>query len=195
MTVVVVKLGGSLATAGTLDSWIEIVSRHGAGRCVVVPGGGLFADTVRAAQQRLAFSDCAAHAMALLAMEQYAELLVDKAPEWRRCASLDDLRAVVTVGGIGVWRPRVMVARDPDIAASWDVTSDSLAAWLARRLEARRLVLIKSAPPPPPPFTAKRLAEAGLVDPAFPAYLAPRCDLVYCGPGDEARLAAALAVG
>lgn len=192
---VVVKLGGSLAIAGSLRSWIETISRHGRGRCVVVPGGGVFADAVRAAQRRFEISDRAAHLMALLAMEQYAEMLVDLAPAWRPCTSAGDLRAVVADGGIGVWLPRAMVASASGIAASWNVTSDSLAAWLARRLEAKRLVLVKSAPPPPPPLSPARLAEAGLVDPAFPVYATAVCELDYCGPGDERRLAAALGVG
>jgi 5-(aminomethyl)-3-furanmethanol phosphate kinase len=79
------------------------------------------------------------------------------------------------------------------IAASWAVTSDSLAAWLARRLGARRLVLVKSAAAPSAAAPAE-LAARGLVDAAFPDYAAGLV-LVCCGPGEEGRLAQALQLG
>jgi hypothetical protein len=43
-----------------------------------------------------------------------------------------------------IWLPWRMIGRDESIEASWDVTSDSLALILAIRLQARRLVLVKS---------------------------------------------------
>jgi len=194
--IVVVKLGGSLATAGTLRPWLDAIHETGAGRCVVVPGGGVFADAVRSAQRALVFSDAAAHAMALLAMEQYAHVVADLQPSWRLCAWAGDIEAALAEGRVAVWLPRAMIAADADVAASWDVTSDSLAAWLALRLRASHLVLVKSAPMPPPPLSASRLAELGLVDAAFPAYLLKAgCSLDYCGPGDERRLAEALRLG
>jgi len=193
---VVVKLGGSLANAGTLRSWLNVVRENGAGRCVVVPGGGVFADTVRAAQQRLAFSDAAAHAMALLAMEQYAALLADVEPALRPCADEPAIRAALAAGGVALWLPHAMIAAEPGVAASWTVTSDSLAAWLAGRIGAGHLVLVKSAPSPPPPLSPLRLAQAGLVDAAFPGYIAEAaCSLSYCGPGEEGLLAEALRLG
>lgn len=193
---VVVKVGGSLAHAGTLRSWLTVIQENGAGHCVVVPGGGVFADAVRTAQQRVAFSDAAAHAMALRAMEQSAHLLTDFQPAWRLCASAEDIDAALAERRIAVWLPYAMIAADTSVAASWNVTSDSLAAWLARRLSARHLILVKSAPKPPPPLSPARLAELGLVDAAFPATLAAAgCSLGYCGPGDEVRLAEALRLG
>jgi 5-(aminomethyl)-3-furanmethanol phosphate kinase len=193
---VVVKLGGSLANAGTLRSWLRAVRENGAGRCVIVPGGGVFADAVRAAQQRFTFSDAAAHVMALLAMEQYAALLADLDPALQPCTTTGEIGSALARGGVALWRPHAMVASEPGIAASWDVASDSLAAWLAGRIGARLLVLVKSAPRLPPPLSAKRLAETGLVDAAFPGHVAAAaCALEYCGPGDEPRLAEALRLG
>lgn len=194
--VVVVKLGGSLGAAGTLAGWLAAVIEQGGGRAVIVPGGGVFADAVRAAQRRDGFSDLAAHRMAVLAMEQYGHLLLDLAPSLAACAGAAEIRAALAAGRVALWLPSRMVAADPLIAGSWDVTSDSLAAWLARRLEADRLVLIKSAAVPRPPATPAQLAALGLVDPAFPAFAAAAsCPVLCCGPGEIARLAAALAVG
>ena len=160
---------------------------------MIVPGGGLFADAVRATQNRLGFSDRAAHRMALLAMEQYALLIHDLRPAFCLCGTAEEIAAAGAAGAVPVWLPHAMLGADPALPASWDVTSDSLAAWLAGRLAARRLILVKSAPPPAPPLSARGLAEAGLADRAFPDRLAAAsCELEYCGPGDGRRLAAAL---
>jgi dihydroneopterin aldolase len=191
---VVVKLGGSLAESRTLASWLATLAEHGSGRAVIVPGGGVFADAVRAAQRQQGFSDRAAHRMAVLAMEQYAELLSDRAPTLVSAASLVALQAALAGGAVALWRPAAMVEADAGIASSWDVTSDSLAAWLARRLAAARLVLVKSAPAPEG-ADPQTLAALGLVDPAFPAYAAAAgCPVACCGPGETARLAALLAL-
>ena len=196
MPIAVVKLGGSLANAGPLGGWLDAVLAHGRGRTVVVPGGGAFADAVRSAQVRVGFSDRAAARMAVLAMEQYAELLLDRAPSLRACSDAAAIRAALAASDVALWRPSRMVESDPAIAASWDVTSDSLAAWLARRVEAHRLVLVKSADVPPPPVTAAELAALGLVDPEFPAYAeAAGCALFCCGPGEHGRLAGAVGLG
>jgi aspartokinase-like uncharacterized kinase len=193
---VVVKLGGSLGAAGTLSPWLAAVLDHGAGRAVVVPGGGVFADAVRAAQRRDGFSDIAAHRMAVLAMEQFGHMLLDRAPALVPCRSPAEMRVVLADGRIPLWLPSLMVEAGPGIACTWEVTSDSLAAWLARRLEAERLVLIKSAPVREPLASPTRLAALGLVDLAFPAFAeAAGCAVICCGPGDTARLAAALALG
>jgi aspartokinase-like uncharacterized kinase len=193
---VVVKLGGSLAAAGTLRSWLDILSSNGRGRGIIVPGGAEFADAVRGAQRRHGFSDRAAHRMALLAMEQYAEMLADMAPELRPAESEAEIKARLAEGALALWLPRRMVVADPAIAESWAVTSDSLAAWLAGHLAAERLVLVKSAAAPTPTPSATELAALGLVDPVFPAYAAQAAfTFVYCGPGEERRLAQALQLG
>ncbi len=170
-----------------------MIIAHGAGHAVIVPGGGVFADAVRQAQPRYHFSDLAAHRMAVLAMEQYAWLLNDMGPALRPCASSQEIRAALAERRVALWLPGPMVAADPIIAQSWDVSSDSLAAWLAGRLEAAALVLVKSASPPARP-TPQELTALGLVDAAFPDYAAAAGCAVACyGPGETARLAGLLA--
>ena len=189
----IIKLGGSLAAAGTLRRWLDVVVTEGGGRAVIVPGGGDFADGVRAAQKRWHFSDRTAHRMALLAMQQYALLLQELAPALRPCADEAEIAAALAAGSIALWLPGPMVEADPAISESWDVTSDSLAAWLAWRVGATRLVLVKSAPMPDAPLSPERLAARGLVDAAFPAYVAKAgITVTYCGPGATGRLAEAL---
>jgi aspartokinase-like uncharacterized kinase len=185
---IVIKLGGSLAKARTLRGWLAALAR-GKGRAVVVPGGGAFADTVRAEQERLHLSDRTAHHMALLAMEQYALALADICAEMTACATQRDMRDALARGSIPVWLPATMALADRDIPESWDVTSDSLATWLAARLGAARLVLVKSTAAPRP-LDPAALAERGLVDRLFPKFFdAAQLTLDWVGPGEEDRLA------
>lgn len=184
----IVKLGGSLAETGSLRSWLALLERRGGGRCVVVPGGGAFAEEVRAAQGRHGFSDRAAHHMALLAMDQYGLMIADLAPSLRPGETEEEIKAALARGEVALWLPSRLASSDPAIAASWAVTSDSLAAWLARRLAATNLALVKSAPVLP--LAPHELSELGIVDAAFPAYAGAFAGGVRCyGPGEQARLA------
>jgi aspartokinase-like uncharacterized kinase len=162
----VVKLGGSLHEAPALRPRLaELATIPGPAR-IVVPGGGPFADTVRALQPRLGFDELAAHRMAILAMQQFGLALQALEPRLSLAESEAELRAARAA----VWLPWALAGLEPGIAASWAVTSDSLAAWLAARLGAERLILVKSAPIAPGEATAEALAAAGLVDAAFPEH-------------------------
>ena len=188
----VVKLGGSLLDAPErLRRWLRVVA-EGVGRLVVVPGGGPFADAVRMAQQKTGIDERTAHRMALLAMEQYGLLLASLEPSLTPAASIDAMRDALQRGGVPVWLPWRMVIDADDIEESWDVTSDSLAAWLAHELDAAALWLVKScAIPVQDPM---QLAATGVVDSAFPGFCAEsRCAVHVLGPGDARRLTEALA--
>ena len=58
----VVKIGGSLeADPHRRRALLEAIGDGAHGPCIVVPGGGAFADAVRAAQARERFGDAEAH--------------------------------------------------------------------------------------------------------------------------------------
>lgn len=192
MGITVIKLGGSLAKAETVQDWLAALAR-GKARRVIVPGGGAFADTVREQQAHLRFSDRAAHRMAILAMEQFAVALADMCPELTLCASERDIHDALARGSLPVWLPAEMALGDPEIPESWEMTSDSLAAWLARKIGATRLVLVKSTAAPRP-LDPAALAEGGLVDRLFPGFLTgAKLTLDWIGPGEEDRLTDLLA--
>lgn len=162
----IVKLGGSLHDAPALRQRLaELATVPGPPR-ILVPGGGPFADAVRETQPRLGFDDLAAHRMAILAMQQYGLALQSLEPRLTLAQTEAELRAAQACA----WLPWVMVGMAAEIEPSWAVTSDSLAAWLATRLGAEMLILVKSTPLPAGEETAAELARAGLVDPSFPAY-------------------------
>src|SRR5712671_4273419 len=124
----VIKLGGSHAFAPHLADWVEAIARF-QGRIVVVPGGGPFADAVRAAQPKIGFDDDAAHRMALLAMEQYGCALASLNGRFILADSPAAIRHALDAACVPVWMPSRMALAAKDIPCSWEVTSDSLAAW------------------------------------------------------------------
>ncbi|ODR98743.1 hypothetical protein AUC71_03800 [Methyloceanibacter marginalis] len=65
-----------------------------------------------------------------------------------------------------------MIAERTDIEATWRLTSDSLALWLAGKLGAEHCYLIKSVAAVRGTRSAHTLVAEGVVDEAFPAMLA-----------------------
>jgi 5-(aminomethyl)-3-furanmethanol phosphate kinase len=182
---VVVKLGGSFAFSPFLRDWITAIAAC-AGRAIIVPGGGPFADAVRAAQAPMGFNDSAAHRMGLLAMEQYGCAIASLHERLSLADSLDEIRRGLAGGRVPVWLPAKMVLDDCTIPQSWDVTSDSLAAWLASRIGAERLVLIKHVEAKEKTVRSADLAAHGIVDGAFADFLAASGVRGFIlGPGDH----------
>lgn len=166
----IVKLGGSLATAETLPVWLDMLSSHGGGEVVIVPGGGPFAELVLKSQEYWCFDNSSAHFMALLGMAQYGLMLAGVQPSLVPVEIEADIRRVLDSGAVPVWLPTLMVNDDPAVEHSWDVTSDSLAAWLASRLQAAHLLLVKSIALNEAPLSVSDLSRRGVVDAAFPRY-------------------------
>ena len=137
----IVKLGGSHATGPHIKDWLAAIAAE-AGSIAIVPGGGPFADAVRATQAGIGYDDRAAHAMALMAMAQFGAALTSLNPALRLTASRAAIRRALKDARFPSGRRRPM-ARAAALPETWDLTSDSLAAWLAGALGAGRLVLVK----------------------------------------------------
>jgi aspartokinase-like uncharacterized kinase len=110
---------------------------------VVVPGGGALADEIRRLQQELGVSESAAHWMALLAMDQMAELLADQLPQGRLVEDTGGITDALAEGCIPVLAPARWMRAADMLPHSWDVTSDSISAFIAGALDAVELVLVK----------------------------------------------------
>jgi len=162
----VIKLGGSFAFSPDLRDWIAAITRC-AGRAVIVPGGGPFADQVRTAQAQMGFDDRAAHRMGLLAMEQYGCAIKSLHEALSLADSVASIRRGLADDQVPVWLPTQMALSAADIPHSWDVTSDSLAAWLAGKIGAERLLLVKQVEPAHGTARVADLAERDIVDRAF----------------------------
>jgi aspartokinase-like uncharacterized kinase len=169
----IVKLGGSLSRDPGLRDWLKLLAGHG-GRVAIVPGGGEFAETGRAMQAHWGTNDLTAHNMAVLGMAQFAQLMHGLQPGLPLAESEAAIRVALARQRAPIWLPTDLQRDRPDELTNWNVTSDSLAAWLALRLRAARVVLIKSCPLPEH-ATPRALAEAGIVDAVYEDF-ARRCE-------------------
>lgn len=189
----VIKLGGSVTHYDSLVKWLQLVVRWGDGRVIIVPGGGVYADAVRDFQRLRSahvdghINDQQAHALAIYAMDQMARSLVAMVPE------LVLVRNPLEIAESGwqhrglVWLPSEMAlnttfADAQRLTESWDVTSDSLAAWLAWQLEAQHVVLVKSDQrllTKQIPYDLPNMQRTSLVDQGFSSLLAQAAFQTY----------------
>jgi aspartokinase-like uncharacterized kinase len=169
----VVKVGGSLfdlpELGPRLRRWLATLPTE---KIVLVPGGGRMADVVRDLDQRHRLGEETAHWLALRTLTLHAEFL----------ATLVDNAAVVTDLGAcpALWNQgrlpvldgfafaRTDHGRPGSLPHSWAVTSDSLAARVARVLDARELILLKSMTIPEP-TDWREAGRRGWVDVFFAA--------------------------
>jgi len=160
----VVKLGGSLLTSGWLKLCLDkLEQRCAVERIVIVPGGGVFADKVRDLQKTFRFNDNIAHEMAILAMQQMALLIKGLKPNFELTGSASEISTQLNHKLCNIWSPTVAELDRAGIKSSWDVTSDSLSAWLANKLGAEELILVKSVTIPNN-FDVLKLAQSKIVD-------------------------------
>jgi 5-(aminomethyl)-3-furanmethanol phosphate kinase len=125
---IVVKMGGSLCNrVPDLAAGLLTCERP----MLIVPGGGIFADVVR----KLRVDDDSAHWMAIAAMDQYGWFIVSQGVMATTLLKVPD-RPVVFL-------PYCSMRQHDPLPHSWDVSSDSIAAWIADFLELD-LLLLKS---------------------------------------------------
>lgn len=177
----VIKVGGSLGRWRGVGRLLDLIARcRGTRKVLVVPGGGVFADVVRVEDRLMRLTKSAAHKMAILAMDQYGLLLCDLASHAVPVYSLRESATALRSGQLPIFLPsRHLSHRDP-FDHSWAVTSDSVAAHVARLVGATTLLLLKSVdgvfagdprsnPDAPllPRVTRSQLPRYGVVDREF----------------------------
>lgn len=141
----VVKLGGSLMGSSELSSWLDAIeTKSRQSNIIIVPGGGRFADTIRDFQKTYQFADNAAHKMAIMAMCQYGYLLNDLNNNLKIINDHKQITDCLDSKQPLLWLPIQLIEDDSELDSGWDVTSDSIALWLASKINANQLILVKS---------------------------------------------------
>jgi len=139
----VLKVGGSLAEnpASLTRLCQELSALAKAHRIGIVPGGGEFADTVRKFDKTYGLSNTVAHKMAILGMDQYGFLLSSITPDSYVSHSLEEIINSAK-GTLPILLPSKLMFREDPLEHSWDVTSDTIAAYIAQLLHAEKLILV-----------------------------------------------------
>jgi 5-(aminomethyl)-3-furanmethanol phosphate kinase len=142
--VVVVKVGGSLAeTPKALEGLGEFLSKKSSKyHFIVIPGGGRFSDIVRDVDEQFRLPPILSHQMAILAMNQYGLLLSHFIPDSKLTESIEDIKEIAKSGKVSILLPyRPLLDEDPFVP-SWNVTSDSIAAYFAVKLGESKVVFL-----------------------------------------------------
>ena len=163
----VVKLGGSLLK-NTQENFLACLAHIATQNTptIVVCGGGKFADCVRHAQNQWHFSDGCAHEMAILSMQQTAIMSQNLFPVFTLCSTMNS----VSYPHLAIWSPSIDELNLDQVPATWDMTSDSLAAWLANKVHATQLLIVKACEVEAN-TSLDDLVQKGIVDAQFPHFV------------------------
>jgi 5-(aminomethyl)-3-furanmethanol phosphate kinase len=190
MCIVVYKLGGSLLSHPDLFPRLRVVleqpvlfasPRPGTEsiRPLIVVGGGPVADAVRDWHQVHQLGDELAHDLALQSMSFNARLVTRLLPGARMVATRAEGDAAWSDGKVAVLASAEFVDAEERatrelLPRSWHVTSDSIAAYVARHWPAAALVMLKSVELGEE-CDMQSAAKQGLVDAYFPSLARRAC--------------------
>jgi aspartokinase-like uncharacterized kinase len=173
----IVKVGGSLFDWPELPERITSFldarrARDRDERVVLIAGGGPAADVVRRLDRIHGLGEETAHRLAIEALDLTALFLAGLIPNTVLIERSENLALAWKSGRKPVLSPRQILGEFEQwgknaLPATWDVTSDSIAARIALDLRAHRLILLKSAPLPAG-ASREAAARLGLVDPMLP---------------------------
>lgn len=149
---VLVKVGGSLLDLPDLGTRLRELPGILGHPCRLLIGGGEAADLIRRLHRTHDLDSAASHRLAIAAMDLNAAVVREMLGNSSAESVLSAVSEVAACEASGLAVP-----------ASWDVTSDSIAAFAARRRRCP-LLLAKSLPPPQSVAVA---AARGIVDPYF----------------------------
>lgn len=139
----IVKLGGSLLRyPSKLTELCILLSSTRSRSFTVVPGGGLFADSVRYVDRLFNLPSSVSHWMAIRSMDIYGLLLSYLIPNGRIASNMgeayklwmDSYTPILEVSGLEEVR---------SLPEGWDVTSDSIALKIAQEWLVDELILVK----------------------------------------------------
>jgi aspartokinase-like uncharacterized kinase len=168
----VVKLGGSLLEWPELATWLRAwLAVPPPAVNVMIVGGGALVEKLRELDAVHALPVETSHWLAIRAMSITAAVVAGLMPEAKLVEAIEQLEFSES-GPLQILDAQQFVSREHGSAAalpaSWDVTSDSIAARVATVLHAHELVLLKSSLPAGP-TNLESLARSGYVDAYFPS--------------------------
>ena len=133
----VVKIGGSLFP----DYAIGLADKLKNTSSVIILGGGEFANLIRKYNDEQEFSDETNHWAAIDCMDIIAKLVNDKVDSTKLAYSIEEVNKIAEDGFTPIFVVSDFLKKDDLFECSWDVTSDSIAAYVAHLLNANLLIV------------------------------------------------------
>ncbi len=176
----VIKLGGSLLDWPELAVRLqELLAKYADRPCLLIVGGGAAADVVRNWDRIHQLPLSMSHALAVRSMSLtarfVAELLSFTHVASIAAANLHWSWEQVTQPLVLDVAQEVLADSHDRLPASWDVTSDAIAIWIARRMQQADLLFVKSTDWPVG-ATWDTAAALDLVDAYTPKLLGAKTD-------------------
>lgn len=133
----VVKIGGSLFPNYAIDLAKKLENTNS----LIVLGGGEFANLIRKYDSEINFSQETNHWTAIDCIDIIAKLVNDKVESTKLAYSIDDAIAISNEGFTPIFVVSKFLREDDPFECSWDVTSDSIAAYISHLLNANLLIV------------------------------------------------------
>lgn len=111
-------------------------------KIIIIPGGGSFANFVRRLDEDLQIGDDLAHWIAIYSMNYNGIILNRKYPDLETIEELKTFQDAKQM--FCIFLPYNFLREDDTIPHNWDVTSDSIALFVANKLKLSRCFLIKN---------------------------------------------------
>ena len=137
--VTVVKIGGSLFPEydNTLCDYLSKSKE----KLVLINGGGELANKLREYDEKYNYSSDANHWTAIKCMDIIGNLIADKNNQIVLINKLEDISKVHKEGKIPLLLTYDLMKNEDPLEHSWNVTSDSIACWVASKINAKLLIL------------------------------------------------------
>ncbi|MHA1652006.1 MAG: amino acid kinase family protein [Candidatus Helarchaeota archaeon] len=140
----VIKIGGSLLKKDSIQNLCQYLDKLKAEfTFVILPGGGEFADLVRKYYKLYQNTDDSAHWMAILCENILGYLMLDFLEFGKPVFTISEIKKAIRASLIPVFLPFPYLLDQDPLPHSWDITSDSIAAYLAEQLQAEKIILLK----------------------------------------------------
>ena len=110
-------------------------------KIIIIPGGGSHANFIRSIDKKLVLGDDLAHWMAIFSMDYNGKDLNRKFPDFECVDDFEKIQSAKRI--LCIFLPYNYLRKKDELPHSWDVTSDSIAIYIANKLNLNKCYLIK----------------------------------------------------
>lgn len=176
----IVKIGGSWINNPNLSELITHLNRLSKKvNIIIVNGGGCFTDSVRLVYENKRMSEKTGHFIALKATEMFSHILKEIN---NNISSINEIESFkISDKGLKIWMPSLVLKNDPTFIKTWESTSDSVAAWLHKKLNSKGLLFIKSLIFEKKKYKLSYLQQKGVLDKNVDKYLGKQKNIKIIG--------------